>query len=477
MTKPSTADFDRQYQTHLKHLKLKGLQPKTIEAYSRAIRRIGAYFDHRIDDLTEPQLTHYFTELLGTHSWSAVKLDLYGLKFYTQHVLKKPWGAPGLIKPPKSQRLPDIVTIDEARRIFAATRVVSYRVFFFTLYSLGLRLGEGLRLQVGDIDAVRWRVHVRDAKGNKDRLVPLSVHPPRYHSVKDELADFARHGEAYRWYESAAASGLPSTDLRRVLLDFDVSTALPLILFLELEADLDADQKADCLAAVESFIARRVLTGEETKEYNKLFVEVVGALRGTKGAAVLPALNKKLLTGGGATRTWPTDAEVVEKAISRLVFKEIKTPALRLILERLELWFRSKKSENTEIPPGLQIEHVLPQKWATYWPLRDKAVPADVMNFPHLAKDDLEGFGDSVRARNAAVQTLGNLTLLNQYLNPAASNGSFEMKKIEYKNSVLRLNRYFDVESGWNEEHITVRGKLLGEAICKIWPRATTIAT
>lgn len=175
MTKPSSADFDRQYQTHLKHLKLKGLQPKTIEAYSRAIRRIGAHFDHRIDDLTEPQLTNYFTELLGTHSWSAVKLDLYGLKFYTQHVLKKPWVAPGLIKPPKSQRLPDIVTIDEARRIFAATRVLSYRVFYFTLYSLGLRLGEGLRLQVGDIDAARGRVHVRDAKGNRDRFVPLPV--------------------------------------------------------------------------------------------------------------------------------------------------------------------------------------------------------------------------------------------------------------------------------------------------------------
>ena len=173
MTKPSTADFDRQYQTHLKHLKLKGLQPKTIEAYSRAIRRIGNHFDHRIDDLTEEQLTSYFTELLSTHSWSAVKLDLYGLKFYYQHVLKKPWVAPGLIKPPKSQRLPDIVTIDEARRIFAATRVLSYRVFFFTLYSLGLRLGEGLRLQVGDIDAVRARVHVRDAKGNRDRFVPL----------------------------------------------------------------------------------------------------------------------------------------------------------------------------------------------------------------------------------------------------------------------------------------------------------------
>jgi integrase len=48
-------------------------------------------------------------------------------------------------------------------------------VFFFTLYSLGLRLGEGLALTVGDVDAARMRVHVRDAKGNRDRLVPLPL--------------------------------------------------------------------------------------------------------------------------------------------------------------------------------------------------------------------------------------------------------------------------------------------------------------
>jgi site-specific recombinase XerD len=169
----SATTFDQNYQVHLKHLKLKGLQPKTIDAYARAIRRIGKRFDHQIEDLSEQQLTDYFTELLASHSWSAVKLDLYGLKFYYAHVLRRPWVAPGLIKPPKGQRLPDIVTLAEAQRIFAATRVVSYRVFFFTLYSLGLRLGEGLRLQVGDIDALRWRVHVRDSKGNRDRFVPM----------------------------------------------------------------------------------------------------------------------------------------------------------------------------------------------------------------------------------------------------------------------------------------------------------------
>lgn len=172
--KTHTAEqFDRQYQTHLKHLKLKGLQPKTIEAYARAIRRIGERFDQQIDHLTLQQLTDYFTELVASHSWSTVKLDLYGLKFYYAHVLRQPWAAPGLIKPPRTQRLPDIVTVAEAKRLFCATRVVSYRVFFFTLYSLGLRLGEGLRLRVGDIDAARGLVHIRDAKGNRDRFVPL----------------------------------------------------------------------------------------------------------------------------------------------------------------------------------------------------------------------------------------------------------------------------------------------------------------
>ena len=165
--------FEHQYQTHLKHLKLKGLQPKTIEAYSRAIRRAGDYFAQQIDDLTVAQLTDYFSDLVASHSWSTVKLDLYGLKFYYEHVLRLPWVALGLIKPPRSQRLPDIVTVEEAQRLFAATRVVSYRVFYFTLYSLGLRLGEGLRLQVGDIDAERGHVHIRNAKGNRDRLVPL----------------------------------------------------------------------------------------------------------------------------------------------------------------------------------------------------------------------------------------------------------------------------------------------------------------
>ena len=88
--------FERSYALHLQHLKLKGLQPKTVEAYSRAIRRVGERFGGRIKHLTEQQLTDYFTELVASHSWSMVNLDLYGLKFYCAHVLRRPWVAPAV---------------------------------------------------------------------------------------------------------------------------------------------------------------------------------------------------------------------------------------------------------------------------------------------------------------------------------------------------------------------------------------------
>ena len=235
MTSSSASHFKQNYQTHLKHLKLKGLQPKTIEAYARAIRRLGAYFDHQIDDLSEQQLTDYFTDLLESHSWSAVKLDLYGLKFYYTHVLHKPWENIALIKPPKTQRLPDIVTLEEAKWLIKNTCTLSYRVFYFTLYSLGLRLGEGRRLEEGAIDAHRQRVPIRDAKGHKGRFVPLPEATldlrRRFWQVHRHpvLLFPNRHGglKAARRATTPLDRGGVQTTLRQVVADCGIKKRLP----------------------------------------------------------------------------------------------------------------------------------------------------------------------------------------------------------------------------------------------------------
>jgi site-specific recombinase XerD len=165
--------FDKLYKRHLKTLKLQGKAQKTIDSYSRSIRRVRDYFDCCPDKLKPEQLEDYFADLVESHSWSTVKIDRSGLQHFWKFVLKKDWKWVDIVKPPQVKTIPDILTPDEVEKLIKATRKLRYRVFLLTTYSMGLRLGETLNLQVGDIDASRKRVHIRRGKGHKDRMVPL----------------------------------------------------------------------------------------------------------------------------------------------------------------------------------------------------------------------------------------------------------------------------------------------------------------
>ena len=165
--------FREQYQKLQEALVCQGMRPKTIDAYSRGVRRVAGFVKRCRDNLTADELKSYFASLVKSHSWSTVKLDRNGIQFYYRHVLHQPWDWVEIVQPPRAQRLPDILSVEETFALINATRKLRDRVYFPTLYSMGLRLGEGLRLEVGDIDAGRARVHVRGAKGDKDRFVAL----------------------------------------------------------------------------------------------------------------------------------------------------------------------------------------------------------------------------------------------------------------------------------------------------------------
>ena len=165
--------FDTLYQRHLRALKLQGLSAKTIDVYARAVRRVAERFDCCPDRLTVAQLEAHFSALVDSHSWSTVKVDRNGLQFFWRHVLKKDWDWVAIVRAPKIRSLPDILTRDEIRQLIAATDRLRYRVYVLATYSVGLRLGETLALQVGDIDTGRGRVHIRRGKGHRDRFVPL----------------------------------------------------------------------------------------------------------------------------------------------------------------------------------------------------------------------------------------------------------------------------------------------------------------
>lgn len=167
------ARFTPLYQQMLQALQLQGKRPKTVDAYARAVRRIADFFNRCPDNLSAQELKCYFASLVQSHSWSTVKLDRNGLQFFFRHVLDRQWQWIDIIKPPIVHTLPDILSRDETFQVINQVQQLRYRVFLFTLYSMGLRLGEGIRIEVGDIDSARARLHVRNAKGGKDRYVIL----------------------------------------------------------------------------------------------------------------------------------------------------------------------------------------------------------------------------------------------------------------------------------------------------------------
>ncbi len=165
--------FDALYSKHLQALKLQGKREKTIDGYARALRRIAGYFDCCPDSLEPDQLKTYFAWMVENYSWSSVKVDLWGLSFFYRHVLGRKMEWIEIVNPPKARSLPDVPTREEVQRLINGVYRLRYRVFFFVIYSMGLRLGEGLGMEIGDIDSNQRRVHVRQGKGGKDRYVPL----------------------------------------------------------------------------------------------------------------------------------------------------------------------------------------------------------------------------------------------------------------------------------------------------------------
>jgi len=122
-------------------------------------------------ELTEEELRQYFLYLKNEKcaSISTCRIALCGIKFFYQHSLKRAWPTLDFVRLPQEQKLPTVLSFEEVHRVLTCLRLPHYRVCLSTIYSCGLRLQEGVYLQVADIDSARMLIHVRHGKGAKDR--------------------------------------------------------------------------------------------------------------------------------------------------------------------------------------------------------------------------------------------------------------------------------------------------------------------
>jgi integrase/recombinase XerD len=167
-------------------LHLAGVAKRTHDGYLRAVRQLADYCQTPPDQIIEDQLRQYFLHLKNERHFAtgSMRVAYSGIKFFYTRTCRRDWQTLATLKIQNVKSLPDVLTIREVHQIIDACTTGRLATYYWTVYSLGLRLEEGLNLQVGDLDAARALVHVHRGKGAKDRYVPLptaTLHGLRRH--------------------------------------------------------------------------------------------------------------------------------------------------------------------------------------------------------------------------------------------------------------------------------------------------------
>lgn len=153
-----------------------GLTESTQAIYLKAITRLHDYYKKSPSHLSEEEITAYLLHLkqekkLASNTYNT---QVYGLRFFYCVTLRRPLYKWLLRSTKVTYKLPEILSPDEVSQIIKATGNLKYRTLLMLIYSSGLRISEAINLRVSDIDSQRMTLHIRDAKGHKDRYVILS---------------------------------------------------------------------------------------------------------------------------------------------------------------------------------------------------------------------------------------------------------------------------------------------------------------
>jgi len=163
------------YERFCEDLRLRGYAERSRQSYRRAVRQLQQFCSKSLEEITEEEVRAYWVCCRKEFKWSTatLRISYSGIKHFYTFTVKRDWALLSEIRFEREQTLPTVLSIDEVRTILAAFPAGQNHAYYATVYSLGLRLTEGLTLQVRDIDRDRMVVHVHAGKGRKDRIVPL----------------------------------------------------------------------------------------------------------------------------------------------------------------------------------------------------------------------------------------------------------------------------------------------------------------
>jgi len=194
-------------------LVLRNLSPATRRNYLLYCRKFAAFCRCSPAELGEADIRKFLVHCIEVQrlSYAAYRQIYAALKFLYTVTLQRPWEVGRLPCPKNRVRpLPVILHADELQALFAAFICPKFRALFMSCYAAGLRINEACHLQVADLDSKRMLIHVRHAKGGRERYTVLS---PRLLQV---LRDYWRLQRPAVWLFPGATAAEPvSADFAR----------------------------------------------------------------------------------------------------------------------------------------------------------------------------------------------------------------------------------------------------------------------
>ncbi len=170
-------DFRTCPKAYLQKLELKKYSNSTVKSYVHCFEHfINHYKNIALENLNEADIRNYLKILIHENrSNSYINQSINSIKFYYEIVLGMPNRFYAIERPRKEKKLPVILSKSETRTLIGNTNNIKHKCIIGLLYSAGLRRSELLNLKISDIDSSRMLIHVRGAKGNKDRYTLLST--------------------------------------------------------------------------------------------------------------------------------------------------------------------------------------------------------------------------------------------------------------------------------------------------------------
>jgi len=284
-------------------------------------------------------------------------------------------------------------------------------------------------------------------------------------TVREELATLARQGNDFRRIIEPK-KGDPLYRLVTFLDAFDIRTVYPLLLIM-LDVQIDKEHWKMISVILESYLLRRAVCGLTTKNYNRIFLTLTRNLR--RDGITQENLAKQLSEQSGESAEWPSDGAFNEAWTTRHAYQTLNNSKIVHILERLNDTYLVSKMETVTVEGQLTVEHILPEQWIEHWPLKDGAT--GMIGHELWDADPSDPRAAATRQRNAALQTFGNLSILTQPLNSAASNSGWAKKKPELlRHSLLPINQQLHEAADWDEATIEKRGRELFQRALRLWP-------